>query len=80
MPRACNTYTPSSAGARNSGNVRPTGCVRVRFRPFSKAHNVCHLRGYVRLNPCTRSRVERFTVHWFDPWLARMIVIAGRMH
>lgn len=79
MPRACNTFG-HSARERRGRTVRPAGCVRVRFRSLSRAHTVCHVEGYVRLNPCTRSRVERFTVHWFDPWLARMMVIAGRMH
>lgn len=80
MPRACTTFVRSSRDPRSVGTVRPAGCVRVRFRALSKAHTVCHVRGYVRLNPCARSRVERFTVHWFDPWLARMMVMAGRMH
>jgi hypothetical protein len=79
MPRACNTFVPNSRDAR-TGSARPVGCVRARFRTLSKAHTVCHVRGYARLSPCARSRVERFTVHWFDPWLARMMVIAGRMH
>jgi hypothetical protein len=79
MARASNTSLPATRNS-GAGRVRPVGCVRVRFRPVSKAHNVCHVRAYARLNPCARSRVERFTVHWFDPWLARMIVIAGRMH
>jgi hypothetical protein len=80
MPRACNTVVRSSRATRRGGKVRPAGCLRVRYRAFAKAHTVCHVRGYVRLNPCARSRVERFTVHWFDPWLARMVVMAGRMH
>jgi hypothetical protein len=80
MARASNLSSVASRKSSGGARVRTGGCVRVRFRTFAKAHNVSRVSSYVRVNPCARSRVERFTVHWFDPWLARMIVIEGRMH
>ncbi|MGQ0835464.1 MAG: hypothetical protein ACT4O5_11200 [Gammaproteobacteria bacterium] len=80
MARASNVSYHTATGSSVTGRMRTLGCVRVRFRPFTKARNVCRIKTYMRVSPCARSRVERFTVHWFDPWLARMTVVAGRMH
>lgn len=79
MPRATHILYPA-ARQPATGHVRSAGCVRARFRASCKARTECHVRAYVRVNPCARSRVTRYTVHWFDPWLARSIVLSGTMH
>ncbi|HKZ74459.1 MAG TPA: hypothetical protein VJ011_10360 [Steroidobacteraceae bacterium] len=80
MARASNLSPASPAPAVPVVAERRIGCPRVRFRAAVQARNVCRVQVYVRVSSCPKSQMARTAVHWFDPRLARIIEVAGRLH
>jgi hypothetical protein len=80
MPRPSNACPAAPVTTKAIVAERRSACPRARFRVGAKAHNVCGVTSYVRVSPCAKSQMARTAVHWFDPRLARIIEVGGRMH
>lgn len=80
MRRSSNMRAAAPSVSAAKSVERRSMCPRAAGRMRSRASNVCRVDSYTRVSPCTRSQMARSVVHWFDPYLARVVEVTGRMH